>query len=113
MGHEKILPDVYKKDEKKERATAAFDFEVDGEKRTEELIDEVRYPESLKEIAVFDSKCARLFVDKNNRISYIPYGLDIFQRLANVCDEVKKRIEGKKGVCRGNTGRVFYYLPRN
>ena len=42
-------------------------------------------PECLANIAVFDSKVARIYVDEANEVKYIPYGLDVFTKLANLC----------------------------
>ncbi len=48
--------------------------------------------ELLSEIAVFDSLCARVFIDEANEVVYLPYGLDIFPRLAALCTSLKNRI---------------------
>jgi energy-coupling factor transporter ATP-binding protein EcfA2 len=46
----------------------------------------------LSEIAVFDSHCARVFVDNANEVVYIPYGLDVFSRLGTLFVKLKARI---------------------
>jgi energy-coupling factor transporter ATP-binding protein EcfA2 len=48
--------------------------------------------ELLSEIAVFDSHCARVFIDEANEVVYLPYGLDTFSRLAALCTSLKNRI---------------------
>jgi len=35
----------------------------------------------LSNICVFDSKCARVIVDENNEVSYLPYGAEVFEDL--------------------------------
>lgn len=46
----------------------------------------------LSNIAVFDSHCARVFVDQANEVVYLPYGLDVFARLGNLCVSMKAKI---------------------
>ncbi|MBS0264732.1 MAG: AAA family ATPase, partial [Planctomycetes bacterium] len=46
----------------------------------------------LSDIAVFDSQCARVFVDEANEVNYLPYGLDTFPRLVELCTRLKNRI---------------------
>lgn len=48
--------------------------------------------ELLSEVAVFDSHCARVFIDDANEVIYLPYGLDTFSRLAALCTSLKERI---------------------
>jgi len=48
--------------------------------------------ELLSEIAVFDSHCARVFVDEANEVVYLPYGLDTFSRLAALYASLKVRV---------------------
>jgi energy-coupling factor transporter ATP-binding protein EcfA2 len=93
---ERILPNVYMDDKEVHPAKANIDVTVNDEKVTDEWIDEERFPEYLKEIAVFDSKCARLFIDEDNKITYLPYGFDIFHRLVKFCEDLKIRIEAKR-----------------
>lgn len=52
-------------------------------------------PEELSDIAVFDSKCARVYVDEANDVAYIPYGLDILGELAKVCERIRHHLRGE------------------
>lgn len=53
----------------------------------------------LAEIAVFDSHCARVFIDDANEVVYLPYGLDVFGKLASVCDKsLKNKIRARIAV---------------
>jgi len=49
-------------------------------------------PDQLTQIAVFDTQCARVFVDESNEVRYIPYGLDVFPKLAELFDELKEQL---------------------
>ncbi|MEN6547636.1 MAG: AAA family ATPase [Armatimonadia bacterium] len=48
---------------------------------------------NLSQISVFDSRCAALYVTAPNEIAYRPFGLDLFDRLAQTCDRVGRRIQ--------------------
>jgi energy-coupling factor transporter ATP-binding protein EcfA2 len=47
----------------------------------------------LNEIAVFDSHCARVFLDEANDVVYMPYGLDVFPSLAKLCATLKAKVQ--------------------
>ncbi len=42
---------------------------------------------------IFDSRCARAYLDSEDDFSYVPYGLDIFEGLANLCRQLKTLID--------------------
>ena len=46
-------------------------------------------PPDLICINVFDSSCATVYVDRENKIVYMPLGLDVFDKLAKACDDIK------------------------
>lgn len=50
----------------------------------------------LANICVFDSKCARVIIDEKNEASYLPYGADVFQKLAAIVQEFKNKLEREK-----------------
>ena len=45
---------------------------------------------------MFDSGCASVYVNEDNRIVYMPLGLDIFDKLAKVCDAIRTRLVAEK-----------------
>jgi energy-coupling factor transporter ATP-binding protein EcfA2 len=47
-------------------------------------------------INVFDSGCASVYVNEDNRIVYMPLGLDIFDTLAKACDAIKASLQAEK-----------------
>jgi hypothetical protein len=49
-------------------------------------------PEEMAGIAVFDSRCARLYVDKAGEVAFLPYGLDVFPALCELMDEFAERL---------------------
>ena len=49
----------------------------------------------LTNITVFDSRCARIITDDRNEINYLPYGGDVFQKLADIILRIKEDIEAE------------------
>jgi energy-coupling factor transporter ATP-binding protein EcfA2 len=47
-------------------------------------------------LAVFDSRCARSYLDDEGDYAYVPYGLDILEGLASACKKLKGRIESEQ-----------------
>ncbi|MFN6981402.1 MAG: AAA family ATPase [Brevundimonas sp.] len=57
----------------------------------------------LTSIAVFDTKTAPFFVERKGGLAYVPFGLDVFERLCALLDEVRthlgKRVEAIQLQC--------------
>lgn len=90
-----ILADVSAKATSKPSAT--IEVSVDGEDVAIEWSAGAPASELLAEIAVFDSHCARVFLDEANEVTYLPYGMDIFGRLAQLCTSLKKKLQLRLG----------------
>lgn len=92
---ERILPNVFSRTGKEPPPQAEFEWEMRGDHLYAPWKDGSSSPDPLSAIAVFDSKCARAYIDQENDVAFIPYGLDILTELARACDEVKARINAK------------------
>ncbi|WP_416761171.1 AAA family ATPase [Roseateles sp. So40a] len=90
---ERIRPNAYAPPVQGSVASAEFEVLVDGEAVGLVWTDGQTSPGELSSIAIFDSHCARAYVDNHGDFSYIPYGLDILEGLAKVCAHLKARIE--------------------
>lgn len=86
---EAILPDARRLPGKAEPPRADFDVMVNGAPTTLSWIGGQDAPEELSEIAIFDSHCARAYVDNEGDFAYAPYGLDILEGLVKACTAVK------------------------
>lgn len=53
-------------------------------------------PDELSSFSVFDTRCARAYLDDEDDYSYVPYGLDIFEGLAKTCRLLKSQIEAEQ-----------------
>lgn len=86
---EPILPDARKPLGKAEPPRADFDAIVSGVPKLLQWVGGLDAPEELSEIAIFDSHCARAYVDNEGDFAYAPYGLDILEGLVKACTAVK------------------------
>jgi len=93
---ERILPNVYS-DKMDEPAKANFKISISGEPDKEvKWEDGQKGPDVLTNIAVFDSKCARVIVDGNNKITYLPYGSHVFSGLVDLLQEFRVKLDEEK-----------------
>lgn len=91
---ETILQDARLPPGPAKKATARFEVSVDGvAPQPLDWIDGEAAPEELAAIAIFDSHCARAYLDAQGDYSYAPYGLDIHSGLALVCNRIKVRLD--------------------
>jgi hypothetical protein len=90
---EPIHPNVNLPIGKADTAEATFEISVNG------VAQEVLWtlgkaaPPALSSFAIFDSRCARAYLDSEDDFSYVPYGLDVFEGLAKACKQLKTLIE--------------------
>lgn len=63
---------------------ASFDIEQGGKASTVKWQRNAHGPSELATIAVFDTHCARAYLDLQQEIAYLPYGLDVVENLAQV-----------------------------
>ncbi|HEY9197883.1 AAA family ATPase [Thiobacillus sp.] len=74
-------------------AEAAFEIVVNGVTQDVHWINGKAAPPELSSFAIFDSRCARAYLDSEDDFSYVPYGLDVFEGLAKVCKQLKTLID--------------------
>lgn len=90
---EAILPDAKLPSNAVGRPEAAFDLLIDGVATEAKWLDDETAPEPLSAIAIFDSRCARAYLDEQDDFSYVPYGLDILEGLAKACVRLKEMLK--------------------
>ncbi|RZL94536.1 MAG: ATPase [Variovorax sp.] len=74
-------------------AKATFEIAVNGVAQDVQWINGKMAPAELSSFAIFDSRCARAYLDSEDDFSYVPYGLDVFEDLAKTCKQLKVLIE--------------------
>lgn len=78
-------------------AEADFEIAVNGIEQVVHWINGEAAPPELSSLAIFDSRCARAYLDNEDDFSYVPYGLDVFEGLAKVCKQLKTMIDTEHG----------------
>lgn len=99
---EQIIGDAYTATGQHVPATARLDVRVNGQEVPVSWKD--HGPDSrLTGITIFDTKTAPFFVEKKGGLAYVPFGLDVFERLCSLLDDVRaelaRRIEGIRVQC--------------
>lgn len=74
---------------------AAFEIAVDGVSKDAHWTNGKAAPPELSSFAIFDSRCARAYLDSEDDFSYVPYGLDVFEGLAKVYKQLKTLIDAE------------------
>jgi hypothetical protein len=93
---EQIHPNIYSKDPHGP-AKATFKISVsNGPDQKLQWEDGKDAPEELANIAVFDSKCARIIIDEKNEPTYLPYGSHIFGELVGLLQEFRSTLGKEK-----------------
>lgn len=90
---EAIHPNAHLPADKSATAEAVFEIAVNGVAQDVCWTNGKTSPPELSSLAIFDSHCARAYLDKEDDFSYVPYGLDVFEGLAKVCRQLKALIE--------------------
>ncbi len=96
---EKILPNAKLPALQTEKAEGVLEINHNGEVRDERWKDGDTPPDLLSAIAIFDQRCARAYLDEADDFQFIPYGLDIFNGLAEVFNQLKERLEDEQAQC--------------
>jgi len=89
---EPIHPNAHIEPNKAGLPQAVFELIVDGESLEVEWTFGKESPEQLSSIDIFDSHCARAYVDNQGDFAYVPYGLDILEGLVNVCKKLRAMV---------------------
>ena len=93
---EPILPNANLEAGKVGPAQATFEAEIDGATMDLPWKDGVEPPSPLSDIAIFDTHCARAYIDNQGDFAYSPYGLDILEGLVGACNKLKDRAIAEK-----------------
>jgi AAA domain len=74
---------------------ATFEIAVNGIAKDAHWAQGKTAPPDLSSFAIFDSRCARAYLDSEDDFSYVPYGLDVFEALAKLCKQLKISIDAE------------------
>ena len=85
------------------KAEGTFGIEVNGVSGEVLRVNGRPAPEILSSLAVFDSHCARSYLDEEGDFAYVPYGLDILKGLADSCNKLKRMVDTEQALSRVDT----------
>jgi hypothetical protein len=79
-------------------AQATISYKVGDELKVINWKDGDKTPAELSRISVFDSSTAPLYADKQNKIEFLPFGLDIIPRFAKALEAIGKKIDNEVAI---------------
>ena len=53
-------------------------------------------PSELSSFAVFDTRCARIYLDDEGDFSYVPYGLHLFKELSEILRKLEDCVKNER-----------------
>jgi hypothetical protein len=86
---ELIHPNAHEEKGKSGTPRACFELLIDGVHTEVEWALDKPAPVELSAIGIFDSHCARAYVDNRGDFAYAPFGLDVLTKLVEVCSKLK------------------------
>ncbi len=100
---EDILANVFDPDyESKPAATAKFHIaEKTAAAESKEVLTwaaNADCPAKLRQVRVFDRKAAGIYVQESANLAYVPYNLDVLDKLAEACDKLKVALQAEATV---------------
>lgn len=93
---ETVHPNAYDLSAATHVPEAIFDIDHGGKLQSTVWKRDSAPPEELSTIAVFDGRCARAYLDDEQDVTYLPYGLDIVENLGRrVLPELSRRLNAE------------------
>jgi hypothetical protein len=97
---ENVLPNQFLPTNQQGTPEAAFEVEVSGTRKTLKWANSQAAPDDLAAISVFDSRCARAYLDAEQDVAHMPYGLDVVETLGNtVLPKLSERLNQELVAC--------------
>ncbi|MGB7195775.1 MAG: AAA family ATPase [Collimonas pratensis] len=82
--NEDVRPNAHSKGAAGATPQASFEIQLSGKESTVIWKKGNASPVELATVAVFDTHCARAYLDQQQEIAYLPFGLDVVENLAQV-----------------------------
>jgi energy-coupling factor transporter ATP-binding protein EcfA2 len=89
---EAVLPNVFSSSTRVGVPSAEFRIDDQIEERVERWQEGRMSSGALSAISVFDTRCARVYIDKESDVAYMPYGLDLLVELARVSQVLREKL---------------------
>lgn len=76
--------------------SATIWFEVDDVEQELAWNDQNETHDSLEHVSVFDTHCAAVYIKEKTDVAFRPFGLDLFDKLSDICEAVRKVLERER-----------------
>ncbi|WP_431051893.1 AAA family ATPase [Roseateles sp. L2-2] len=90
---EDILPDVYAESKGPLLASAVFDWKEGAVANSQGWTVGTDPPAPLSQMSVFDAHCARVFVDNQAKVLFVPDGMEVIHGLSDALGPVQRLVE--------------------
>lgn len=97
---EDILPNVYVQGQGDVAASATIDWLEGGAEKSDGWAANMASPPALSQISVFDAHCARVFVDSQAKVLFVPGGLEVMHGLAEAMKATQDQLELERAASR-------------
>lgn len=78
--------------------SALIRYSVGGKSTDFSWDDQAASDQQLSRVSVFDRQCASVYISKATDVAFRPMGLDLFNRLVDVCEDVKKVLKREQKI---------------
>lgn len=78
------------------RPSATLRFQVGSDRHEYTWDDERPVDQFLSRVSVFDRHCASVYISEQTDVAFRPLGLDLFDKLSNVCEAVRRTLEKER-----------------
>jgi len=93
---ENILPDVYNDSRESLSVSATLEWHEENNLVSHAWAAHAAPPPRLSQISVFDSHCARVFVDNQSKVLFVPNGMDVIHGLSDALGHVQRILEADR-----------------
>ena len=88
-----IHPNIEEADEISQ--SSKIEYQIGTESRNIDWSPDLKQDPLLAQVSIFDSKSASTHVEMENNVAYTPFPMRVLERLGDLCDKLKDRIEEK------------------
>ena len=93
-------------------AQAEFTVLIDGIETILSWQDGATAHEALSSFAIFDTRCARSYIDEDGDLAYSPYGMDILRGLAAACARLRAKLDAEDAATLVNATPYLHLVSR-
>lgn len=107
-GREQLLGNVVVSDAAPPKPTVNIKYKVGDEPNAREWSGGDA-DEFISRVSIFDTKCAAVYLNERTDVAFLPFGLDLFDKLVRACRAVSARLEGERRAL--NTNALAAIIP--